>query len=296
VIMPAISNITFFSKSKTSLDLKAGVFENSWSNGIIPTWTIGLTQKTIRDIDFSAEVRRTPYLHTLASTTENVIPTILTTAIGKESEYGASGKIMAQRWQFNDDNKVKIISAWILLPIVNKSSFTFNMGYAFAMSDSDHNRFVRDETILLDNPPSFGQVLPGVFSPYFTPQDQIVHAALGKIDMKFGQKVSASINTNIGIYASIDNPNYVYYGSSTPIVPNKNTKNPVTPPTEDELVNDDIYKIFVPTRYLPIDLRGKLGVKANETITLNTEYAYVETMFFKSHEVSIGLKWKFVNR
>jgi len=297
VMMPSISNKTYLSKSKTELELRAGAFTNSWSDDIIPTWTVGLKQKTFKNIDFAAEVSRAPYLYTLASINENVVPTILSTSIGRETALGMTGKIMAQQWQFNDGNKVNSLSAWILIPVINQTFLTFNMGYAFTVADSDQNRFILDETVDLPSTVAFGQVLPGVFNPYFTPQNQIVHAALGKIDLKISQKVSASINSNIGIYARIDNPNYVYYGTTSPTLPNANPRNPHTaPPLEEELVFNDIFKIFVPTRYFPLDLRGKLMMDVNRTLSLHSEYAYIETIFFKSQEINMGLKWRLASR
>jgi len=297
VMMPFVSNKSFFPKSKTELELRAGVFSNSWSDDITPTWTIGLKQKTFNNIDFAAEASRSPYLYTLASIAENVVPTILTTSIGRESVNGLTGKITAQRWQFNDENMVRSISAWILIPVINQSSFTFNMGYAFMFADSDQNRFVLDEKFDLPRHATFGQVLPGVFSPYFTPQNQLVHAALGKVDVKFSDKISASINSNIGVYANIDNPNYIHYGSSAPTQANPNPRNPiVAPPMEEELVVEDIFKIFVPTRYFPLDLRCKLMMDVNRSLSIHTEYVYLETIFFSSQEVNMGLKWKFIKK
>lgn len=297
VLIPTISNKTFLPKSKTQLNLKAGMFSNTWSEDKIATWSIGLLQRTIKNIDISAEASRTPYLYTLASIAENVVPTVLSTSVARESGNGVIGKITAQQWQFKDDNKVNTLSAWLLMPIIKHTIFTVNMGYAFTVADSEQNRFVLDESVKMPGHVTYGQVLPGVFNPYFTPQNQVIHAALAKIDMKFNQKLSASINSNIGVYASIDNPNYVYYGTSSPPIPNADQRNPNwSPPTDREIVSDYIYKIYVPTRYLPLDLRGKLIMEVNRVLSIYAEYAYVETIFFQSQEINMGLKWKLASR
>lgn len=295
-IISSITNKSRILSSNTELELKTGIFTNTWSEVVIPTWSLSINQTTFKDIYVSAEASKSPYLYTLASISENVVPTILVSSIGRDSEKGIIGKLMAHQMRFNDGNKVNTISAWFLAPIINQNIFSFHIGYAFTKANADQNRFMLDETIPLPPNSSFGQILPGVFNPYFTPHNQVIHAALGKIDIKFSKTVNATLNGNIGVHATIDNPNYVYYGNSVSTVPNVTPKNHHRSPPTEELILEDIFKIFVTTRYLPLDLKSKLNWDINRALSINTEYMYAQTIFFNNQEISLGLNWKFVRR
>jgi len=295
VLMANFSNRLVFPNTKTELGLTSGVFSNSWSNELTPTWSVSFKQKTLKNLFLTAEAGQTPYLFTLASIGQNIMPVSLATSLVKESGTGWTGSVTLQEWQFMDENKIRSLSSWVLFPIAQHPILSLNIGYAFIMANADHNRFTLEDPSVM--PSTFGEVLPGVFDPYFTPQNQLVHAALAKIDINFSKKFRASLNSNIGIYATIDNPNFIYYGSTEPNSPsigNGPVSRPI--PNVPSTEYDGIYRILIPTKYFPIDISGRLVMELNRFFTLQTEWGYMSTIYFNSHTASIGLNWKFAKR
>jgi len=296
VLMANFSNRIVFPNTTSELGLTSGVFSNSWSNELTPTWSVAFKQKTLHNLFLTAEAGQTPYLFTLASIGQNLMPISLATSLVKESGTGWSGKVTLQQWQFMDENSIRSMSSWVLVPLIQHPSLSLNIGYAFMMANADHNRFILEDPSIV--PITFGEVLPGVFDPYFTPQNQMVHAALAKVDINFSKKFRASLNSNIGLHATIDNPNIIYYGSpaaNLPNTPNMGNR-PVSIPDEPSAEFDGIYRILIPTKYFPIDITGRLIIELNNFVTLHTEWGYMSTIYFSSRTANVGLNWKFAKR
>ncbi len=285
------SNKTTFPKSKTSFLMRVGVFQNSWSTENPYTSGIEIRQTLSHDFVFASGVDRSPYLNTLRSLNSNVMQTNYITSIGRESGTKFKGKVMFQHQQFDDNNFVQSFSLWTLFPVARTPSFQFDLGYAYFRAGSKENRFVLenpdDENL---SPTGSGNTFPGVFDPYFTPHNQRVHSLLAKINFKLGTSVRISLNNNVGVFARIDNPEFVEGGSGGS---GPGPGNPVFPPSPTQPAG--INKVFNLTYYFPLDLKGTISWEVSKKILLTSEYNYFKTIWFDSHTVSAGLKINFWN-
>ena len=290
-VLASFSNRMTFPNTKTELELISGIFSNNWSSEVVPTWSLGIKQKTLDNLFISADIGKAPYLYTLASIGQNVMPLSIATSITKESNVGWTGNMTLQKWTFIDENQIRSLSSWVLVPIVKHPVLTLNIGYAFMMAHADHNRFTLEKPAV--QPMRFEEVLPGVFDPYFTPQNQRVHAALAKVDINFSKKIRASLNSNIGVHATIDNPNFINYGAPAPMVPITGNGPASRPnPTPKTFESENIHLVLIPTTYLPIDIKGRLAMDLGRCFTLHTEWSYLSTIYFKSQTVNVGFNWK----
>jgi tetratricopeptide (TPR) repeat protein len=283
------SNKSAFPKSKTAVLMRAGVFLNSWTNETPHTAGIEIRQQLSNNYELAGGIDRSPYLYTLRSLSSNVMQTNYSASIGRETGNKFKGKVTFQHQLFEDNNFVQWFSLWTLFPIASTPAIQFDIGYAFLAAGSKENRFVLenpDDANL--SPTAPGNTYPGVFDPYFTPQKQIVHSLLAKIDLKLGSSVKISFNNNIGVFARIDNPEFVQGGTG-------GTKpgNPVFPPGTTQ--PGGIYKVFTPTQYLPLDLKSTISWNLSKKIMLSGEYNYFKTIWFDSHTFSAGLKMNFWN-
>lgn len=298
------SNKTAILKSKTEVLMRAGVFQNTWVPQPLYTAGIDVRQKLFHDIELFANVDRTPYLLTLASLETDVMQTNYIAAIGRETGESFKGKVTFHHQQFDDNNFVQWFSLWGLAPIVNTPVFQFDAGYAFLYARSKENRFVlrNPGEINLESPQS---TFPGIFDPYFTPENQIQHSVLAKFDIKLGSSVILTFNNNVGVYAQIDNPDFylgepgepggqIRPGPGQGGVGNPRPGNPFTPPV-DENPNVEIYKLFTPIQFFPLDLKNTINWSISPKITLSGEYHYFKTIWFDSHRFSAGLKINFWN-
>jgi tetratricopeptide (TPR) repeat protein len=283
------TNKTAFPKSKTAVLMRAGVFRNSWTNETPHTAGIKIRQQLSNDYELAGGIDRSPYLSTLRSLNSNALQTNYSASIGRETGTKFKGKVMFQHQQFEDNNFVQWFSLWILFPIASTPAFQFDIGYAFLAAGSKENRFVLenpDDANL--SPTAPGNTYPGVFDPYFTPQKQIVNSFLAKIELKLGSAVRISFNNNIGVFARIDNPEFVEGGTG-----GSRPGNPVFPPSTTQ--PRGIYKVFTPTRYFPLDLKSTISWSLSKKILFTGEYNYFKTIWFDSHTFSAGLKMNFWN-
>ncbi|WP_373497461.1 tetratricopeptide repeat protein [Aquiflexum sp.] len=298
-----LSNKTHIIKSGTEILLNAGLFRASWATTISPLGGVTIRQKTFYDLYLSAGAERGFYLFTLASLDTEVLPLSYSASFGREISESWTGKLSFRQDNFSDDNYVRTSSVWLLFPILNQISIRLDIGYAFMMAESKENRFELVEPITgLSSQTEIGTVFPGIFNPYFTPQNEFRNSALAKIDIKLSPKFNMSFNNNIGVYAIIDNPNFIFYGvdqdqanGSGPIPgsPFGNPNNPVLPPItgEDQIGADDLFKVFVPTRYYPLDLRSRINWNISKKTSFSLEYIYLRTIFFDGHNANATLKF-----
>ncbi len=298
-----VSNKTNIIKSGTEISLNAGLFRASWTETISPLGGINIRQKTFNDLYLTAAAERGFYLFTLASLETEVLPIGYSASFGRDMSENWTGQVSFRQDNFSNDNYVRTSSAWILFPILKQKAVRLDIGYAFMMADSKENRFEVVEPISgLISQTEIGTVFPGIFNPYFTPQNEYRHSALAKIDVKLSPKFNMSFNNNIGVYAIIDNPNFIFFGVdqdqnngsvSIPGSPQGNPNNPIQNPTigENQIMADDLFKVFVPTRYYPLDLRSRINWNISRKTSFALEYIYLRTIFFDGHNANATLKF-----
>jgi len=298
-----LSNKTSIIKSGTEIFLNAGLFKASWAETINPLGGINIRQKTFNDLYLSAGAERVFYLFTLASLETEVLPISYSASFGRDMSENWTGQLSFRQDNFSGNNFVRTSSIWFLFPILKQKAVRLDIGYAFMMADSKENRFEVEEPIAgLISQTEIGTVFPGIFNPYFTPQNEYRHSALVKIDVKLSPKLSMSLNNNIGVYATIDNPNFIFFGVdqnqnngsvSIPGSPMGNPNNPIKSPitSEDQITADDLFKVFVPTRYYPLDIRSRINWNISRKSSFGLEYIYLRTIFFDGHNANATLKF-----
>jgi len=297
-ILFQMANKSFFPKTHTELLMRFGLFNDSWHNEFSPTFGFDIRQKTIENWILSGGIDRRPYVFTLASLNNNLMPTSYNAGLGRQSDLW-TGNVSFQHTQFEDDNYVRVGTATLVFSLVKSNIINFNLGYGFMMADSKENRFrLADPFQAYVHETEIGTQFPGIFDPYFTPQNQRVHSAIADLSINISPKFKMNLYGNIGIQASIDNPNVIFYGSSDPnhyFDPASTDPNTQTPVETHPINPDDIYRILIPTEYFPMDLKGSFNWSITKNLNLKTEYAYQKAVFFDSHMVSLGLNWNLSN-
>jgi len=284
-----LANKVALPKTKTSISMRLGVLKNTWTNQSPYTAGLEIRQKLNRNYEISSSIDRAPYLYTLRSLESNVMPTSYSASIGRDTGSKFKSQMTFLHQQFEDDNYVQWFSLWTLFPVVNTSKFALNIGYAFLAAGSKENRFVMENPEEANLSPIFpGKTYRGVFDPYFTPQNQMSHSALAKIDFELSSTVRVSLNNNFGVYASIDNPDLVDGrtaggGPGNPLFPPANT-----PPS-------GINKVFTSTQFFPLDLKNTIGWEISKKTLVSANYNYFKTIWFDSHTFSMSLKMNFWN-
>lgn len=282
IFLGQIWNKSTLMTTGTSLIIRAGLANSStWSSSAL-TYGLSLSQKLIGFFTLTASVDKEAYFYTLASLSEQVLPMSYRLEIGREQAESWTGKAMVQRSEFEDSNWVQAIAIWALYPVVKIPTFRLDLGYAFNLSDSKEVRFEPNRPILnRQNSTPIGTIIPGAYTPYFTPINQQIHAALAKIQLQLSEKIALKLSGNMGVKAQIDNPNTVYYGNPG----NGNTI----------IKESDIFLELYPTTYTPIELASELNLKLTGKANLVIQHTYQRTIFFENNTFGAGLNLRILN-
>lgn len=282
IFVGQIWNKSTFPTTGTSVMIRAGLANSSnWSSSAL-TYGIALSQKLAGSMTLSASLDKEAYLYTLASLDEQVLPLSYRLEIGRDQAESWTGKAMFQRAEFEDANWVQAVSIWALYPVFKISALRLDLGYAFNHSDSKEVRFEPNRPILnRQNSTPIGAIIPGAYTPYFTPINQQIHAALAKVQVQLSEKMTFKLSGNVGVKAQIDNPNTVYYG---------NPGNGNTPIKES-----DIFLELYPTSYTPIEIASELNFKLTSKANLVIQHAYQRTIFFENNTFGAGINLRIWN-
>ncbi|SDA41825.1 hypothetical protein SAMN03080617_00323 [Algoriphagus alkaliphilus] len=270
-------------KTNTSLLLRGGMAKSSVWEGFSFTYGAEFRQKIPKNLELSLSADQEAYFFTLASLVDPIIPMSFRTSFGRETGNSWTGKISWQNTIFEDQNTVNTLGAWLLVPILKQAAFRIDFGYSLNFSNSKEVRF--SEELPIRNTPKnteIGAVIPGLYTPYFTPINQQVHGALGKVAINFSENIALSLTGNYGFSAKIDNPNMIFFGSTG--------MNPNAP-----ISNKDISLVLVETSYIPLDFNAVLNWEISPKSALLLTYAYQKTIFFDSNSINLNYNFRIWN-
>ncbi len=271
-----LRNTASFPATGTAILFRGGIASSSGHSSPFAIYGAELRQKMAGNLELNLSADKEAYFYTLASLDQTISPFTYKASIGRESGGRLLGKIFYQRSEFDNSNWVQSMGLWALLTAINTPRFGFDLGYSLNLSDSKEVLFSENLPITqtIQNT-EIGTVIPGSYSPYFTPIDQTVHGVLGKIRLAFSDRVDLSITGNIGVSAEIQNPNMIYYGSTG----NSQANRPISP--------DDVYLVLIPTTYSPLDLKTTLSWKSSKKTSISITHQYLSTIFFDSNSLSL---------
>jgi tetratricopeptide (TPR) repeat protein len=277
------SNKFSIPKSNTSLLIRAGLAKSSVWESFAFTYGAEFSQKFPKNLELILSADQEAYFFTLASLADPIIPLTFRTSFGRETGKSWSGKISWQNTFFEDQNTVNTLGAWFLVPILKQAAIRIDFGYSLNFSNSKEVRF--SEELPIRNTPKnteIGAVIPGLYTPYFTPINQQVHGALGKVAINFSENIALSLTGNYGFLAKIENPNMIFFGSTD--------MNPNAP-----ISNKDISLILVETAYTPLDFKAALNWEISSKSAFLLTYVYQETIFFDSHSINLNYNFRIWN-
>jgi tetratricopeptide (TPR) repeat protein len=258
--------------SKTELEFSAGYFQASNYNGEM-SWKAKLVQRISPSFSFDAVTHKKPYQYTLASIKNPFMYQVAELGLGFDRKSRWLGRAAYQHQDFKDGNNAYTAYLWLLAPVIHKNDFSFKTGYAFSYADAKQNTFKPKNSQPI--PPVLNTEIEGIYDPYFTPAEQSIHSLLVSLQIPFSKFARFSSNLNIGVAAHASQPS---------LFVDKNGMGPFF-----------INKKFEPYSYTPVEFSGELQFTLSRNFYINGNYMYQSLIFFKSHTVSIQLKYLFIN-
>lgn len=268
-------NYSAFPKPGLTLNLTAGVISLPPQDKT--SWTAGaeLTKTFLKHLPVTLALSRNPYFWTASAADSAIFEERISLSGGwndSETIFG-EGSVTLSYFPV-DGNTVLTASGWAFAPPLKwkKGSVRFGYGFQYANSSTDH--FVPRKTmeeILAEYSDSYE--IEGVYDPYFTPQDQLVHSLLLSIRFKPWNAVSIDLSGNFGLLAKADIP-FLYLD-------------------QEAGGNLIIRKGFSRQSYFPVQADASFQFKLTERTWMDLFYKFMSTYYFTRHEAGIGLKFYF---
>ncbi len=257
----------------TEITVSAGILQQQDQS---TTWTAALRwhQRLAPGWRLSVDAAQMPYRFTLASIQAGTQFRQLAPALEWQPPLGAWAKVGALFESFEDGNLIQTRWAWVLSPPLKTKTVSCRIGYAYSFADAQENRFVSEKTIgeiLANGDP--GAPIPGIFAPYFTPEQMEVHAAIAVLELKPAKGVSLSMDGKYGFAANAQNP-YLFLDRDGPAG------------------NLLFYRGFSPTPFTPLEAGVRLGMQFGDQVYAEAHYRFMRNFFFEQQ--TAGLRLKFV--
>jgi tetratricopeptide (TPR) repeat protein len=250
-----LNNEFYFDLLKLSANVAGGVYKNysgtnDWIGGI------HLTKKLSKKASINVGYSKEALLTTIASTSFNLTNKNLFAGLDYSNQWIVFNASYHQQF-FKDDNTIKSIGSWVLSQPIKFKNFNFQFGYAFSYVDSEDILFIFDAQGV------------GVYDPYFTPEEQEIHAGLFILNYQPFKKLSIEAKLNYGFKADIRNP-----------YPEQVT------PTSIEIGG------FYDATFTPIEITGVVNYNFSKSLNAKITYINQETFFYTRQNMNLGLNFK----
>lgn len=251
-----LKNQFYFDKLKLAIKVTGGAYLNDsdtsdWIGGV--RFSKNLFKNASLDFGYSKDA----YLGTIASTSLNLT---YQSAFG-ELDY-SNKWLLFHAWYdlqfFKDNNEITSYGSWILSQPIKFRKFNFQLGYSYNYTDS------KDVLFFFDNQGV------GVYDPYFTPKEQVIHSGLFIVNYKPIKKLSIEAKLNYGFIGNIRNP-----------YPIQATANSI------EIGG------FYDATFTPIEITGNVEYRFSDRFSAKVTYIDQETFFYNRQNINLGLNFIF---
>jgi len=190
--------------------LAGGVFQRS-NNEQELDWkgraTLGV--RLPRHLTARVRAERTPYLYTTSSLDTPVVAQTATALLHVEDPRGWLGEAAYQHQRFPDDNTIRTIYAWQLVPLLHQDAAELQGGYSFVAENADESRFVLASPVQPFPPgdPRFDTA--GRHAPYYTPSHVVTHSVIVAATLRPFRGTTVRMGGGYALRATEDAPEFV---------------------------------------------------------------------------------------
>ena len=269
-----IGDQSAFHKAGFQLSFDAGVIKQPYANKISWSGNVELKQTLVKHLVLQAQVERKPYYYTLSSLDTVLMENRYSAYVEWNDQNSFNGRIGFELNHFPDKNFTVGAGGWVFTPPLKISVIEMRIGYAYSFSTAKSNRFIPQNT-LAEAITAYTSPITGVYSPYFTPDNMGIHAALASIVVHPVKMLDIGFNANVGFYATNLTPYFFL---------NKDADN-----------NTFIDKGYANEKFTPMEFSAYAYLRITKKISLKAEYAYRKTYFYTSNSAGLGLKINFWN-
>jgi len=270
----AAGNKMLFSKAGVELTMEGGVIKLP-ANRVSGTLNFQMSKTFIKHLVLSVQSGYQPYLYTRSSMEHPVMQAnySLAAAWNPQSSWQGRAAFDVNRF-YADQNSLRAASAWLICPSLKVSAFTFRLGYGYNFSTSKDSRFVSEKPLKdVISGWNTGAQIPGIYSPYFTPNEQHTHSAILAVNIRPAKTVDIGLKGNVCFSGSARNP-YLYL-------------------TKDASNTIIIARNYSDIAIFPAEVSFYLAARLRPKTSLKAEYFFLKNNFYISHYAGLSLKISF---
>jgi len=258
---------------KDKVKFKAGTFQQ---NGKASEFTAGaeVSHQFTRELSLQAGIERRPYQYTVSSVKMPVMENYSAISLSYVRNDKWYGKVAYESLHYKDANRIQNAYLWILAPVISRPHFSISAGYAFQYADALNSNYVSKKPlseVITQPPPPNG--LEGVYVPYFTPENQVVHNALASIKIIPSKKIQFTTRVSFGFSGKADNP-YLWL--------------------DKDAGDFVIYRAHAPVEFKPATWVNELSFAPSAKLFITAIYSYDKLLYYKNHKAAIELKYLFL--
>lgn len=221
------------------------------------------------DFRLTGSAERWNYRHTATALDTALFAETAALRLRRERPTGWAGAAGGRVDRFPDGNRIRSAYFWVLAPVWSGGGDAFRLGYAFRAADAERTTFRATEDSAPTRPgthPPFGGTggVGGVYTPYYTPEQQHSHSAVAALQVQPTPAVLLAVDGAVGIHATERAPQV----ASAPTAPSRVS--------------------FASREYRPWRIHGRLRAETSPSDALTFEAGYREDAFFRVAEASLG--------
>jgi len=163
---------------------------------------------------------------------------------------------------------------WILAPVSHAKSGELQIGYSGAFQNASASRFVlaKPGQPFTPGDPRFDA--SGRYVPYYTPENQIAHAALTAAMLRLTSTATVRVNGSYALHASEDAPTFVAAGGPSP--------------QQSALQRTTVRRTFAPW-----SAHGVVELAATPATSISATGDFARTAFYGAGSVGVQVSHRF---
>lgn len=202
-----VGNKFNFAKYGFSVNATAGMYQHFSSKESAWVGAINIDKKLLKDFSGFLQWERTPYLGTKYSGENMLMQDQFGGGLTYDSPRLFNMSVRYTNSQYENKNGVQSLGAWIVSRPFVAGISKWSFGYGISYANAKEVGFVPAadlESLSAQYP--VGSQLPGVYTPYYTPSDEVVHSIIADVQLKLPVGFNFSTKATYGFRAENNVP------------------------------------------------------------------------------------------
>lgn len=216
---------------------------------------------------------RSPYLGTRYSTTNSLLQHQYGAGLGYDNPQLFQVSMRFSQTQYDNKNSVASFGGWLVSRPLVLGITKWSVGYGFSYANAKELGYVPADGTTTDIP--IGTPLPGVYAPYYTPDNEIVHAVIGEVQVQLPAKINFSVKATYGVDARNNVP--LLYRAQE----NAQAEQAYTAYTYRAL-------------YHPLSINLRVAKQLTTNCGLQLYYQRQNTFYYSQDRIGVNLSFKFL--